>query len=417
MQNLNFFLIMPERTFIGPSGGESKKMSKTEISEMELYNPQFEKGKTFKSLDQTIDFLENREKFTFEIADIVGLEIIDKGIKMALDVVEVDDHLLSNGSSKEEIEFFISRKVFSHLASYLKIPTTMYDFYQRFLQLENADFLSCCEKEGEILQVLFSDRYKAGDKQDYITAFKDGWGFYPRVIHSKVYFPYEDSKALNRMVSGFNSINARSDLDYYFYKAFLTPYKSSLYFNDRSQTIVPKNQAHAGDIIEAGLCIQNSECKEASFNFRTSVVKLICDNGNISAFNRDLAVNHYAKFFEQKVQKAFTEALKLPEIHAQKYLNAISYDNEISDDWADLIEVPKRHLSMKPAERKEIAEIGRQQGYEFSPNGIIQAITYKASNRVYDDSNFDRLNEKVNLLIETAPELQNWRPKRLKALS
>lgn len=392
-------------------------MSNTKISEMELYNPQFEKGKTFMDLDETINFLEDREKFTFQISDITGLDIIDKGIKMRLDVVEVDDHLISNGSAKEEISFFISRKVFSHLASYLKIPVTMYDFYQRFLQLDWDDFSACCEKEGEILQVLFSDRYKSGDKTDYITAFKDGWGFYPRVIHSKVYFPYADGDALSKMVSGFDSINRRSELDYYFYKAFLTPYKSSLYFNDRSQSIIPKSQAHVGDVIEAGLCIQNSECKEASFNFRTSVVKLICDNGNISAFNKDLAVNHYAKFFEQKVQKAFTEALKLPELHAQKYLNAMSYDDDISDDWADFIEVPKKYVSMKPAERKEIAEIGKREGYKFSPSGVIDAITYKNAHRVYDDQNFDRLNEKVNLIIETAPQLQNWRPKRLKALS
>lgn len=395
---------------------EKRFMSKT-YQELDLYNPQFEKGKTFKSLDATRDFLENREKFTYEIKDISGLEIIDKGVKMALDVIEVDEHLHKNGSLTEEVNFFISRFVFGHLANYLKIPTTMYDYYQRFLQLGNADFETCCEKESEILQVLFSDRYAKGDKTDYITAFEDGFGKYPRVIHSKVYYPYRDDLALSRMVSGFESINARSDLDYYFYKAFLTPYKSSLYFNDKSQTIVPKTQAHKGDIIEAGLCIQNSECKQASFNFRTSVVKLICDNGNISAFNKDLAIRHYERNFERRVQMAFTEALKLPEIHAAKYHNAINYDNEISDDWADLIEVPSKYLAMKIGEKKEIAEIGKQQGYDFSVDGIIQAITYKSSNRVYDDNNFERLNEKVNNVIDLAPEIAEWKPKRLKALA
>ena len=71
---------------------KEKIMSKT-YQELDLYNPQFEKGKTFKSLDDTRNFLETREKFTFEIKDITGLEIIDKGVKMALDVIEVDDNL------------------------------------------------------------------------------------------------------------------------------------------------------------------------------------------------------------------------------------------------------------------------------------------------------------------------------------
>ena len=413
--NFNFFYNMSERAFKRASGGGN--IMSNQMSELDLYNPQFEKGKTLKNLEKTIDFLETREKFTFEIKDITELAIIDRGVQMALDVVEVDEHLKSNGGSREEVKFFISRKVFSHLASYLKIPTTMYDFYQRFLQLERPDFDACCEKEGEILQVLFRDRYKAGDKTDFITAFKDGFGFYPRVIHSKVYFPYRDDLALNKMVSGFKSINARSELDYYFYKAFITPYKTSLYFNDRHSTIVPKDQAHVGDIIEAGLCIQNSECKEASFNFRTSVIKLICDNGNVSAFNRDLSVRHYERNFERQIQLAFTEALKLTDQHAKKYLDAINYNNEISDDWADLIEVPKKYLAMKPNEKHEIAEIGRQQGYEFSPNGIIQAITYKSSNRVYDDNNFERLNTKVNNIIDLAPELSKWKPERLRALA
>jgi len=392
-------------------------MSNKSFTELDLYNPQFEKGKTFKSLDQTIDFLEAREKFTFKIKDISGLEIIDKGVKMALDVVEVDEHLLSNGSSREEIEFFISRYVFSHLASFLKIPTTMYDYYQRFLQLEKADFEACCENESEILGILFSDRYKAGDKTDYITAFKDGFGFYPRLIHSKVFYPYRDDKALNKMLTGFDSINQRSNLDYYFYKAFLTPYKSSIYFNDRNSIIVPKNQAHAGDIIESGIMMQNSECKGASFNFRTSVVKLVCDNGNVSAFNSDLAVKHYEGNFERKVQIAFSEVLKLTEQHAKKYLDAINYDNEISDNWADLVEIPSKYLAMKPNEKQEIAEIGRQQGYDFSVDGILQAITFKGSNRVYDDSNFERLNDKANTIIELAPEIAQWKPKRLRALA
>ena len=133
-------------------------------------------------------------------------------------------------------------------------------------------------------------------------------------------------------------------------------------------------------------------------------------------FNRDLSVKHYEANFERKVQIAFTKALDLEEQYATKYLNAVKYDNEISEDWGDLIDLPKRFLSMRENEKKEIIEIGKAQDYNFSPNGILQALTYKNTHRTFDDQNFDRINEKVNNIIEVAPELQKWKPKRLKAV-
>ncbi len=386
--------------------------------EVVLYNPEFEKGRTLKNLDKTIDFLNNRKKNTYKIRGIDDLEVINRGLKLELEVLEVDDHLKETSSSTNDIEFFISRFVFGHLAQFLKIPSRMYDYYQRFLTLSKDDFEYCCDKEGKILKTLFADRLNDKNKKpNFITVFEDDFGIYPRVIHSSIYYPYKDSKVLNIMIKGFDSINKRysDSLNYEFEKAFLTPYQSSLYFLNRyTHEAAP---TRVGEEIETGLCIQNSECKKASFNFRTAIMRLSCSNGSISRFNKDLSVKHYETNFERKVQLAFTKALELEDQYATKYLKAIEYDNEISDDWGDLIQLPNKFLSMRDNEKKEVIEIGKNQNYNFSPNGIIQAITYKNTNRTHDDQTFERLNEKVNDLIDTAPELQEWRPKRLRALS
>ena len=193
-------------------------------------------GKTLKSLDETISLLRNREKYTYEIKSIENLEIIPKGTKLTLGVEEVGEHLESLKKGGEEVNFFISRFVFGHLASFLKIPSRMYDYYQRFLELKKNDFDFCCEKEGEILKTLFQDRIEDRKKKpNFITTFKDDFGFYPRVIHSSVYYPYRDSKALDIMLKGFNSINIKypNMLKYEFEKAFITPYKTSMYFLNR----------------------------------------------------------------------------------------------------------------------------------------------------------------------------------------
>ncbi len=386
------------------------------MSELELFNPQYEKGVRLTDLQKTIDFLDNREKFTYAIDGIEGIEVIDNGLKMILDVVEVDDHLktVNNAHSKEEIEFFVSKYVFNHLSTYLEIPSTLYAYYQRFLKLESDDYHECKDSESKILKTLFEDRHKKGNKTDFITTFKDGFGWYPRVIHSKVYYPYKDSEALDKMVHGFQSINARSELDYQFHDAFITPYKTTLTFHN----VQPRQTFKiVGDEYQSGLVIQNSECKGASFNFRAVMTRLACSNGMISNFNRDLSVRHYEGNFERKIQIAFSEALKLPERHAQRYLNALSYDEKISDDWADFVEIPSKFVSMRKNEKEEIAMIGAQQGYEMNVNGIVQALTYKNTHRVYDDDSYERINDKVLQIVDNARDLSNWKPKRIQALS
>lgn len=377
------------------------------------YNPVYEKGKKFKKLDDAIDFLDNRTKYTFQTMGIAGLEMENNAPKLIIDAIEVDEFLnRTDFKAQEEIGFFIPKYVYNHLAEFLGMTSAKYSKdYQRYLSCEKENIEKLLELEGNILKILFEDRHKKGDKADYLTVFDDGFGKYPRVWHSKVYSPYPDSKALDKMLKGFEAINARSTLNYEFDELFATPFKSTLTFlNKETKPLLIK-----GDEYEKGIVIQNSECKGASFNFRATMKRKVCDNGAITEFNKDLAVRHYENGFERRVQKAFTEALKLPDQHASEYLKALEYDDKISDNWADFVEIPKEFVSMRASEKEEMVSIARRENYDFNVNGIIQAITYKNSHDVYDDDNYERLNAKVLNVMRNANRISHWRPRTIDA--
>lgn len=383
------------------------------MSQVEL-NMKYEKALTVTDLDDVIDGFENRQKWTYKIDSIEDLEIIPNGIELAMGVQEYDEHLNCLDKADEIRAFFTPKFVWGHIAQFLGIPNRVYEHYQNFLKLNKEDFDACREHESEVLKILMNHRINDPNKSDsFITVFKDKWfGTYPRVIHSKIYYPYRDSEMLLTMMNGFKSINQRygTTRNYQFRKAFISPYKSRLFFGNT----ITKTPTVRNEETESGLVIENSECKAASFNFQTYVMRLSCLNGVVSRFNnKDLSVQHYLRNFERNVQKAFTTALELEDKYSKEYHDTIKYDNKISDNWADLLELPSEYLKMQPAEKKELIDIAQTEGYDFTPNKIMQAITYKQSHKTFDDNTFDRLNEKANIVMNKMPAIQNWKPARL----
>lgn len=380
---------------------------------LNVYNDVFERAKTITKLDDAKDFLENREKQTYLLDGVSGLEIIRDGMKILFDVVETDDHLLKKGLPRIEKEFFIPKFVWNHLVGFLSIPNRVFDYYQRFRDLSNEDFIRCQECESEVLQILFNDRLDQQKKNTrikelYLTVFNDGFGEFPRVIHSELYYPFRDYEALTMLLDGFLSVNREhNDRDYAFKNAYISPYSSEFRFtNEKTKTPTVR-----GEEIESGVSVQNSECKYASFNFQAYILRLQCLNGATSRYNdTDLRVKHYEHGFKQKIANAFRKALHLENDFARKYMDSVKYNEKLSNDWADLLDIPKSILAMNPNEKEELVEIGRTQDYDFTPYGVLQALTYKSSHRSHNDSTKDRINEKACIVLDNIEELSEWIP-------
>lgn len=387
-----------------------------ETQTVNIYNDVYEKGKTFKSYDKTLDFLDNRVKETYMLKGIIGLEIMSNGMKILFGVHETDNNLILNGSYMEK-EFFIPKYVWSHLTGFLKIPSPVYDFYQSFHGLlDKEDFKTCQNNEAENLEIMFNNRLEAKKQNNrlkdiFITVFKDSFGEYPRVIHSELYYPYRDSEALETVNNGFEALNRKyDDRDYGFKTAFLTPYCSNFNYTNN----LTKTPTKIGEELESGLMIKNSECKLASFTFQTLMVRLACLNGLISNFrDSELKIKHYENGFERKIQNGFVKSLKLENKFASQYLKACEKTKPISLEWNDIQEIPNSILAMKPNEKQELIEIAKFEDYEFSPYGILQALTYKTTHRVHDDSNKERINKKALHILDNIDLLSEWKPKRL----
>jgi len=188
----------------------------------------------------------------------------------------------------------------------------------------------------------------------------------------------------------------------------ISPYQTEFnYTNVLSHTVVTP-----GNTIESGFTATNSECKKASYNFQTYVLRLECMNGMTSRFSdNELRVKHYEAGFEAKITRAFVKALQLEDRFALKFIEATKYDQKISDDWADLISIPSSILALSIPERRELVEIGQTKYGDFTPANVLNTLTEKATHRSKDDNTHDRYNEKAIILMDNIEELDQWVPK------
>lgn len=386
-----------------------------------LYSDVYEKAKRFTDYEKAYDFVDNRTKDTFLLGGIAGLGIEPNGMKIEFDVRETDEHLILNNTPITQEEFFISNYVWNHLAGFLGIPVPVFNYYQRFIELNKEDFRTCQENEAEILQILFNDRLdkklkSSRIKDIYITVFEDGFGRFPRVIHSDIYYPYKDSRSFDVVNNGLQSANEKyQDKDYRFKNAWISPYSSEIQFSNNN---TKSELVNVGDTIESGISVINSECKLASFTYQALIIRLSCLNGVTNNFKDNaLRIRHYESGFEQKIKAGFVKVLKLENDFAKIYLEASEFNQPISDNWSDLLELPSSFLAMKQPEKQEIIEIAEKEEYKFSPYGIVQALTYKSSHKAFDDSTKKRINDKALHVLDNIELMQEWKPKRLEANS
>ena len=369
-----------------------------------VYSNAFERTKTLRSLEQTEDILKNRIKTTYLLKGIEAIDIPRKNeLHIMFNVIETDDHLIKKGMPETEEDFFISRYVFSHLANFLGIPSRIYDLVDSFWTLPIDKRIECTEFLGEILKTFFNHRIEQQEtegsrlKDIYITVFDDHWGKFPRVIHSGIFYPYADYKALKMLLKGLETINEQNtDREYSFKSAELSPYQSKFNFTNYKSQL----EIRPGETIESGIAVINSECKRASFNFQNYILRLECANGMTSNIRDvDLRVKHYESGFQQKIQNAFVKSLRLEDKFASKYIEAVSYDQEISEDWADLLDIPSSILALSNAEKTELIEIGRNKYDKFTPYNVLNTLTDKGTHGTHDDSSKERYNAKaLNLL-------------------
>ena len=377
-----------------------------------------ERTMTVKSLEQTESILKNRVKKTYLLKGIVDIDAPRRNeLYIVFDVIETDDHLIKKGMPLVTKDFFISRYVFSHLAGFLGIPSRVYDLVDSFWTLPVDKRIECVEYLGEILKRFFNHRIEQQEtegsrlKDIYITVFDDHWGEFPRVIHSGIFYPYADYKALKMLLKGLETVNEQNaDREYSFKSAELSPYQSKFNFtNFQSQTKVRQ-----GETIESGIAVINSECKRASFNFQNYVLRLECANGMTSNIKDvDLRVKHYESGFQQKIQNAFVKSLRLEDKFASKYIEAVKYDQEISEDWADLLDIPSSILALSNAEKTELIELGRTKYGKFTPYNVLNTLTDKSTHGTNDDSTKERYNSKALNLLDNIENLAIWIPKTI----
>lgn len=392
-----------------------------------LFHDIYERAKTSTSLDETANILGSREYENYLLKGVAGLEIIRDGLKIIFKVKEADANLFQRGLPTIEKEFFIPKFVWNHLCNSLGIPSRVFDYYQKFHSLlDKDDFNRCQENESEVLQILFDNRIKDQAKRQaegsghylkdlHITVFNDIFGEFPRRIATDVYYPFKDIETLELVQNGFTSINKNyADRNYRFKDAYISPYQTELHYTNT----LTKRPTVRGEEIEAGLTIINSECKKKSLTFQALVLRLTCLNGATSTFkDPDLSIRHYEANFERKVQNGFVKAVKLESEFAKQYLEAVNYNERISDNWADFLDLPRNLLEMKPNERQEIIDIAKQEDYEFTPYGVVQALTFKSTHRAHDDATKERINEKAVHILDNIELLQEWTPKTLQVSS
>ncbi len=375
-----------------------------------------ERSRRFDNLDKTINFLAERTKKTYYLQGIENLEILSDGLKILFNVIETDDHLIKLGMQVIEKEFFITRYVWSHLSGFLSVPNKVYDYWQLMKELPLSKFIECQDHESEVIKILFNHRVEqvktTRKKNIYLTIFNDQFGEFPRVIHSDIYYPYPDLEALETLMTGMDTVNEQNgDRDYMFRSSYLSPYQSTFNFTNK---LTNTKAVHGKNAIESGISVTNSECKRASYNFQAYILRLVCSNGSTSRFrDKELNVKHYESGFRQKIQAGFVKALELEDVYAAKYINAVNYDQPISNDWADLLKLPASILALERKEKEELIDIGiNSDDNEFTPYNVLQAITYKSSHKSYTDNTKARFNDKGNQLLEKIAALQKWVPNK-----
>ncbi len=380
-----------------------------------VYNDYYERTKTFNEIEKVRKVFDNRTKQTYLLKGIESIEIPRRNeLDILFSVIETDDHLIKKGMPIDEREFFVSRYVFSHLAGFLGVPSKLYDLVDIFWVLPEDKRIECTEYLGGILTNFFNHRLEQQEnnsrlKDIYITVFNDVWGEFPRVIHSDVYYPYPDGSAFEMLLKGVETINQQNpDRQYTFQTAELSPYQSVFNFtNYKSRT-----QVRPKETIESGISVMNSECKKASFNFQDYVLRLECINGIKSRHrDNDLSVRHYESGFQQKIQNAFVKALRLEDEFASKYIKAVEYDQEISDDWADLLDIPSSILALNKGEKQDLIELGRTKYKEFTPYNVLNVLTDKATHGVHNDADKERYNEKAVIILDNIEKLSVWKPR------
>lgn len=385
-------------------------------NELMVCSDRLERTITVKDKEEVRKILGSRKKQTFLLQGINSIEITSNDLIINFDVIETDDHLIKKNSVPETKDFFISQYVFRHLTEFLRLPAAIYDLIMSTkAMLTESERIEVLEHIGEILKIFFNHRLedvKTGQKKDiYMTVFTDIFGSYPRVIHSSIYFPYPDISAFNSLDTGVDTVNEQNpDRQYTFRTAQISPYQSKFnYTNELSRTAATR-----GSTIESGFTAENSECKKASYNFQTYILRLECMNGMTSRYSdNDLRVKHYEAGFKQKITKAFVKALQLEDKFALQYVEATKYDQKISDDWADLLEIPSSILALGNAEKNELIDLGRNKYGEFTPANVLNVLTDKATHRSNDDNTAERFNEKAVILMEKIEALDEWIPKSM----
>jgi hypothetical protein len=389
----------------------NKKMAQNN-KELLVYSNRSEKTKTIKDKKEAQKILDARTKQTFLLKGILGLEINSADLMITFDAIETDDHLIKKFSFATAQTFFISQYVFRHLANFLGIPSAVYDLIMDTRRLSASDRIEVLEHLAEVLRIYFNHRIieveNSRKKDIFMTVFTDIFGSYPRVIHSEIFYPYPDGEALTKLDTGVQTINEQNpDRQYTFRSAKISPYQSEFNYTNK----LSRTQATRGTTIESGFTATNSECKKASYNFQSYVLRLECMNGATSRYtDNDLRVKHYEAGFESKITRAFVKALQLEDKFALKFIEATKYDQKISDDWADLLSIPSSILALNTPERKELIELGQEKYGEFTPANVLNTLTDKATHGSKDDSTHERYNEKAVILMNRIEQLDQWVP-------
>ena len=378
---------------------------------VQIFDQYYPSKMGFDNFSKVEDFLKNRQTEKYIIKGIVKIDIIGGEFYFTLEIQEPESVGI------EVREFYMPKHTINHLFRTVDIPTALLGYYDTLnTSLPDDQRKEAFEYESKNLSNLYGARIEKQltskrTKDMYLHVVEDGFGKYPRAITSEDYIHYADSDALADFQFKVDDLNKRDKSDYEFSMAMLTPFSTRVgYINDTIEIMKEE--------ISTGFCWLNSEMKRNSFQLLNQMIRLLCSNGMFSRTGGDniYRIPHKGENFELKQAVALNGIITLEDKFTEAYQSLERYSkNPISDKWDDLYQLPTRYLAMKKGEKSELIEIAEKQEYEFTPYGIVQALTWKSSHKANSLEEVERLNNKANDIIFVANSIASWKP--LKAVA
>lgn len=350
---------------------------------------------SFEDLDPTIDFLEDRFTELLEIKSIDEIGVEDGELFITFGVQEKD------GSATFTERYYVPRFTFSHLCSFLNIPATVADYFAELSRLTPLEADIALKNESDHLGALMEKRLQnVNTRPIFMHLTSDEFGEFPRAITSDQYVRYEDLDCVRDMN---DAIEKTQNVNYEFSMAQITPYQIIFGYQNKVGEICDEEVA-------SGLAFYNSESKKRSLSMMDMILRLLCTNGLYSVQRRggpNFRISHTGGDFHAKRINSFNKLVK----NQGKFFESIKEIENHNDpiggtlDWEYIHQLPSEYLAMRKGERSEIVDIATDEGYDFTPWGLVQALTYKGNHLAEDGNDTARLNEKATQIVLNAEDL------------